>query len=115
MDGRMESDFGVTRVHLGDGEEVCAASFFNLGAGCWVEIHIFSKSCFVCFLAGVEAHGVVEACFDMTGAVWGCAVKIGNGDLDRFDAALEIWPTGMQIMRNSNSGAGATPMTGPLP
>ena len=76
---------------LGDEEEVCAAGFFNLGAGCWVEIHIFSKSCFVCFLAGVEAHGVVEACFDVTGAVWGCAVKIGDGDLDRFDAALEIW------------------------
>ena len=39
---------------------------------------------------GVKAHGVVETCFNMAGAVGGGAVKVRNPNGEGLDATLKI-------------------------
>jgi len=79
---------------LGDEDEVGAAGLFHLGAGGGVEIHVFGIALTMSVHDGVEAHGVVEACLDVTGAVRSGAVEVGDADGDGLGTALEVGADG---------------------
>ena len=75
---------------LGDEEDVGAAGFLDLGAGCRIQVDIFSEAPVVGVHDGVQAHGIVEAGLDVPGAAWSCPVKVGDPDGNGLGAALEV-------------------------
>ena len=61
-----------------------------MGAGGGVHIYVFIVALLVGFHDVVQAHGVVQACLDMAGALGRCAVQIGDPQGQGLYAALEV-------------------------
>ena len=92
MEGRMVSDLGVTTLlSLVTNRKFAPPVLFYLGSGGRIQIHVFIESFFVGVYDRIQAHGVIQARFYVSGAVGRRAVIITDADRDGFCPAFEIW------------------------
>ena len=81
---------GNDLIVLCDEQEVRSAGLLDLRSGRCVEVHIFIIALTVRIHDRVQAHRVVQAGLDVTGAMRCCAVVVADTDRDRLYAALEV-------------------------
>ena len=71
-------------------EEIGSAGLLHLGPGAGIQIHVLVKSVLMGAHNRVQAHGVIQPCFDVPCTVGRGPVEIADADGQRLRAALEI-------------------------
>ena len=73
-----------------DEDDVGAAGLLDVGAGGGIQVDVLVIALLVGIHDGIQAHGIVQTCLDMAGALGGGTVEVGDADGQRLHAALEV-------------------------
>ena len=73
-----------------DKDDIGAARFFHISAGCRIQINVFSKAVTMSFHCRIQAHSIVKTGFDVTGTAGSGAIVVGHAHLQGLNGALEI-------------------------
>ena len=77
-------------IIFGYKEEVGTAGFLYFLSGGSVQIHVLVITILMRVYNGMQAHGIVQPCFNMTGSVRCGAVKIGDTDGQGLYSAFKV-------------------------